>query len=246
MSGWIKLHRKLLKWEWYHDTNCVRVFTHLLLTVNHKPSRFAGHDVPAGARVTGYPSLAKEVRLSVRQVRVVFDKLRLTGELTVKSTPKFSIVSITNWSDFQEDDRQTVTQMTGERQANDRPVTTSKECKNNIPPYSPPKGTADKPPKNSSSKSITVPKPDGVDDSVWHDFLALRKQKRAPLSETALNGIAKQADLADVSLNEALSICCERGWQSFKADWVKNEKPGAQIFRLSDRSIPAFKRFGPI
>jgi len=105
-KGWIKLHRQMRKWEWYHDTNCVRVWAHLLLTVNQAPSRFEGHDVPPGSRVTGYPQLAQECGLSVQQIRTVFSKLKSTNEITVNSQSKFSIVSITKWDEFQGDNRQ--------------------------------------------------------------------------------------------------------------------------------------------
>jgi hypothetical protein len=36
MSGWIKIHRSILEWEWYEDTNTFRLFMHLILKANHK------------------------------------------------------------------------------------------------------------------------------------------------------------------------------------------------------------------
>ena len=33
-SGFIKLHRKILKWEWYDEPNTMRLFIHLLLTAS--------------------------------------------------------------------------------------------------------------------------------------------------------------------------------------------------------------------
>ncbi len=67
-----------------------------------------------------------------------------------------------------------------------------------------------------------VAKPAGVDDRVWSDFVALRKAKRALLTETALVGIAREATKAGITLDEALRTCCERGWQGFKAEWASN------------------------
>ena len=67
-------------------------------------------------------------------------------------------------------------------------------------------------------KEIAI-KPDGVDDAVFNDFLKLRKAKRAPLTETALSGITKEATKAGITLQTALEICCKRGWQSFDAGW---------------------------
>jgi len=74
-------------------------------------------------------------------------------------------------------------------------------------------------------KSATPAKPESVSKSVWDDFLALRKAKKSPLSATALHGIEREAGKAGLSLEDVLSMCCSRGWQSFKADWMN--KPGA-------------------
>lgn len=67
-----------------------------------------------------------------------------------------------------------------------------------------------------------IQKPDGVLDSTWNDFVILRKEKKAAITETALNGIYREAMKAGMSLEQALRTCCERGWQGFKADWVSN------------------------
>lgn len=71
-------------------------------------------------------------------------------------------------------------------------------------------------------KSETPAKPDGVADQVWADFLDLRKRKSAPLSETALDGIRREATKAGWGLNDALAESVTRGWQAFKSDWVKD------------------------
>lgn len=76
-----------------------------------------------------------------------------------------------------------------------------------------------KPIKTYASKVAT---PDGVSESVWQDFLTLRAGKKAKVTETAIKGIAREANKAGVSLEQALQVCCERGWTGFKADWVAN------------------------
>lgn len=45
MSGWIKLHRKLLDWEWYSDTNCRLLFIHCLLKANFEDTKWRGVDI---------------------------------------------------------------------------------------------------------------------------------------------------------------------------------------------------------
>ena len=62
--------------------------------------------------------------------------------------------------------------------------------------------------------------PDGVSDSVWQDFKKLRAAKKSPITETAMDGIRREAAAAGYSFEKALSTCCERGWTGFKADWV--------------------------
>lgn len=63
--------------------------------------------------------------------------------------------------------------------------------------------------------------PDGMNISLWADFLTLRRAKKLPITQTALNGIEKEAQKAGKSLADAIQICCERGWAGFKADWLK-------------------------
>lgn len=65
-------------------------------------------------------------------------------------------------------------------------------------------------------------KPTSVTQQTWDDFNALRKAKRAPLTTTALSRIEKEAQKADIDLETALQVCCERGWQGFRADWYQN------------------------
>jgi hypothetical protein len=77
------------------------------------------------------------------------------------------------------------------------------------------------PPRPTKSKSIQIEKPIAVSEQVWNDFIALRKAKRAPLSQTALAGILNEADKALMTLEDALTECITRGWQSFKAEWIK-------------------------
>lgn len=70
-------------------------------------------------------------------------------------------------------------------------------------------------------KEANASPPDGVSQSVWQDFLKLRKAKKAPMTDAALQGIDREAKAAGWTLEAALQECCLRGWQGFKADWVK-------------------------
>lgn len=61
----------------------------------------------------------------------------------------------------------------------------------------------------------------GVDEQTAADWLTLRKAVKAPPTATAINMMAKQANQAGMTLNQALELCCMNGWRGFKAEWVQ-------------------------
>jgi hypothetical protein len=63
--------------------------------------------------------------------------------------------------------------------------------------------------------------PEGVVPQVWADWLQLRKSKRAPVTQTVLDGAEREAKKAGISLNEFLTIWCRRGSQGLEADWIR-------------------------
>jgi len=69
-------------------------------------------------------------------------------------------------------------------------------------------------------KATSVATPEGVNPDVWNDFMALRKAKKAAVTLTAIAGLQREADKANMTLEQVMSMCCERGWAGFKADWV--------------------------
>jgi len=69
-------------------------------------------------------------------------------------------------------------------------------------------------------RSRAAARPADVADAVWQDFAALRRQRRATVTSTVLDGIRREATAAGMSLEQALRTCVERGWQSFRADWA--------------------------
>ncbi len=138
-KGWIKLHKSLLDWEWYDDKNATRLLVHLLLSVNYTKKRWKGIEIEAGSMVTSWENLAIGVGMSVRQVRTAMDKLVSSGEVSRKATNKYQTISLIKWEKLQNNQEvidsqkgnKTSPQMTGDRQANDKQMTTTKEKKNN-------------------------------------------------------------------------------------------------------------------
>jgi uncharacterized protein YdaU (DUF1376 family) len=90
--------------------------------------------------------------------------------------------------------------------------------------------------KPIKEKATGVAPPEGVSDSVWQEFKSLRKAKKAPITQRAIDAISSEANKAGWTLEKALEECVVRGWQAFKADWVATKANPADIVRLT---VPA-------
>ena len=76
----------------------------------------------------------------------------------------------------------------------------------------------------TNHKPITnIHTPEGVSESIFKDYLEVRKTKKAKWTDTALKGLQREAGKANISLEKAMQICCERNWVGIKAEWVKDE-----------------------
>ena len=117
MDNWfIKLHKKMLDWEWYSDKNTTRLFIHLLLKANWKNKKWKWIEIKRWEIITGRRQLAKETWLTEQQIRASLYKLKSTSkstnELTIKSTSKFSTIKLNNFEWYQQDNQQTTHQTT--------------------------------------------------------------------------------------------------------------------------------------
>lgn len=130
-QGWIKLHRKILEWEWLDEPITFWVFFKCLLLANHESKDWHGITIEKGSFVTSYDHLAsKKAKVSVMQVRTALNKLKVTGEITIKTTNKYSVISICNWELYQADNKQDNKQITNKEQTNNKQITTTKNDKN--------------------------------------------------------------------------------------------------------------------
>ena len=72
-------------------------------------------------------------------------------------------------------------------------------------------------------EDINTITPEGVSESVFQDFIKLRKGLKAPVTQTAIKGLQREAAKANLSLQSVLELCCQNGWRGFKAEWAKNQ-----------------------
>lgn len=101
-TGWVKLHRQLLNWEWYNDVNTTRVFLHLLIVANHKDNKWRGIDIKRGQRLTSISALASETNLSIKNIRTAIKRLKSTNEVASHSTAQHTVFTMVNYDLYQE------------------------------------------------------------------------------------------------------------------------------------------------
>ena len=192
MSGWIKIHRKILHWEWYNDSNTFRLFMHLLLKANHKDKNYRGIVVTTGSVLTGRDLLSIETGLSVQQVRTCLERLKSTNEITINSSRQGTIIQIVKYKDYQ-----VLTNDLTENQPQDnQQVTTNKNIKN-----------------IKNEKNINI---DGF--LSWFNLMKEKyvgsKGKFSTLNKTSINNLdqLKQQNLTQKDWEHAFKMMCSNEW----------------------------------
>ena len=217
MSGWIKLHRQILEWEWYSDNNCFRLFTHLVLKANYKQKRFKGIELKIGSIVTSRDILARETGLSSQQIRTALNKLILTNEVTSVTSSQGTIIQIVNYEKYQVETNET----TNEQPTDNQQVTTNKKV-------------------NKEKKEIDTFEASlceyGFNSELVKAWLIIRKQKKSVNSEIALKGFIREVEKSHLTKDEILQLCIEKSWKGFEASWI--EAPKQQITETNFNEIP--------
>lgn len=122
-KGFMRISReKVSEFEWLSNPNTFYVFMRLLFKANYKDSRWEGVEIKRGQFVTGRKALSEELNLSEQQIRTCLDKLSKTGYITIKSTNRYSIVTICNYEVWQ-DDTETSNQQANQQLTNNQPTT---------------------------------------------------------------------------------------------------------------------------
>jgi hypothetical protein len=183
MQGWLRLHRRFLEWEWYHDMNTKVLFLHLLLKANHKDKNWQGTVIKRGEFVTSLDKLKHETGLTIKQIRLSLDKLKKSGEIDKQTTSKFTRLTIVNFNKYQQEGKQRANKETNGGQAEGKQRATTKNEKNN---------------KNENNKEDGLSFEDFW--SLYHDKLSKRKtDKNSALKYwNKLNGSEQQKAIESI------------------------------------------------
>ena len=129
MSGWIKIHRKFLEWEWFNKSEAVHLFMYMLLKANHKDGKWQGIEVKRGQFISSLGNISNATGISIQTIRTILKKLEKTNEIEVKSTSQFTIVTISKYDCYQEQNDDTNKPLTNNQQATNKQLTTNKNEK---------------------------------------------------------------------------------------------------------------------
>ena len=103
-------------------------------------------------------------------------------------------------------------------------VSNSLPIANPMPPQCDPNANQEPITNNHIIKTTKVVCPTDVNEQVWNDWLQLRKAKKASVTKTVVDGARKEAQKAQLSLEDFLKIWCLRGSQGLEASWLKPEE----------------------
>ena len=116
------MHRKLLNWEWYHDSKVVHLFLHLVLQANHQEKKWKGITIKRGQLVTGRKSLSLQTGISEQSIRTSLKKLKSTNEITIKPTNRFSLITVCQYDTYNNNECDT-NQPNNQQTPNKQPTT---------------------------------------------------------------------------------------------------------------------------
>ncbi len=228
LVGRIMLDRKIMNWRWYDDANTFRVFIHLILCAVFA-EEIPYHDtvLKRGQWLTTRKQLSAELGISEQAVRTALKHLESTGEITIKSTNNKTLITVENYSFYQ--DTSTVA---NQRSTNDQPTTN--QLNNNAN-------------NNNKKKNNKKEKVDEVEEFIskcpeemhecLKEFAKMRKTIKKPLTAYALQrACTKAKNLANGDVPTMIAIFDQSTERSYQGVFplAEENKPKSQENIFSD------------
>jgi len=115
----------------------VHLFIHILIKANHAPRKWRGIDIQSGQFITSRDKLSAETGISQQSVRTILKRMQDTNEITIKSTSKYTMLTVCNWATYQTGcgeinqpaNQQSTSELTNDQPATNQQLTTNKNDK---------------------------------------------------------------------------------------------------------------------
>ena len=65
----------------------------------------------------------------------------------------------------------------------------------------------------------------GVERKIAEEWIKVRKNKKLTQTETAFRKTKAEIDKSGRNANDCITLCVERSWGGFKAEWIEREIP---------------------
>uniref|UniRef100_UPI0010FA61A2 GntR family transcriptional regulator n=1 Tax=Paucilactobacillus kaifaensis TaxID=2559921 RepID=UPI0010FA61A2 len=137
-EGWISLHRKIQYSSVWTDPNQLKLWLYCLMKARHSKGKTIWNgeefELDKGQFITGMYSLEHDFNLNVAPKKQVKGRTLwrwIHGYedrqmLTIESTTKYSVITITNWHEYQDNDKQ----MSNRSQTNVKQMSTNNNVNN--------------------------------------------------------------------------------------------------------------------
>lgn len=217
-QGFIALFRQFTEWEWYDDANTMRLFIHCLLLANYKDKKWRGKLIKRGSFITSQSKLAHSLKLSIMQIRNSLKKLKTTGEITVYTTADYSVITVKNYNQYQDNNSLINRQITENEQASNRLITTTNN-RNNI----------DNNIYNISSSSTDFEKfLKNLKKEEEEDLRNYSKKNKIKYFRPWLRKLYENGDIEDIKLKAKNYAECTKQKQAESCPPEKEEKPSPE------------------
>ena len=218
MSGWIKIHRDVLKNPWMHDADVLGIWVYILLSVVYQPEDV----VFEGKRITLQPGqglfkmrqVAKILGVSNSKLNRTVTLFKNETQIETQTTPRNTLITVVNWDKYQTGETQNETQMghrwdTSETQTDHLPINKRiKEIKN-------------------KEKEIKEKEKTSFDD-FWE---AYPKKKGKGAARKAFENAVKKGVTVDVLIDAVNRQRCGSQWTKdngqyipYPATWLNQER----------------------
>lgn len=102
LSTYVKLDRNLRFWRWFKNPKTVVVWIWLLMSANIEDHDFERETIHRGEIATSRKTISAATCLTENEVRTALDHLKSTGEITSRIRPKYQVITIVRYNDYQD------------------------------------------------------------------------------------------------------------------------------------------------
>lgn len=217
-SGHIKVYRKILDWEWYKNTNTKVVFIHMVLKAYWKNTKIEGVIITRGSFISSVKKLAEETSLTYSQVRRAVNNLKKTGEITTRSTNRFTIFTVENFDLYQS---------SGERVSGQ-----NWDCKQ----YSREPWNDDRAYEMITKYGFSKPLADKTIQWLKYKYERGERFGRTAFDTLIERLAAKSEEYGDSAVIELIDECMSNGWKGIIWDKLAGGRHGGKAFNYEQRS----------